>query len=457
MDDSIDGLVLDDPIVRSAAEAAPLGIAFQFESAPGGSRRFLHLGGLCLAVTGVAPEIALADAEALYGLIAPRHREIFEKVAAEAQATLQPFDVEIAMRRPDGELRWHRIVAVPTARADGTVLWDGLQVDVTRRREMAAEVEEQRRRVEAAAEAMDLGLWEIDGRSDRLDWSATNRALFGLTDDAEITAGRYLDLVHPEDRDGVRAAYLAARDGEQAADLRLDYRIERPNGEIRWLHSRGRIIRDERGLHRLVGATLDITEYKTAEEGRDLLMGELAHRAKNGIAVIMAIVSQTARGQESVAAFEATLMARLQAMATSQDFVTASGGRPVDLAGLIRQALTAFDLSRFEIDPALEGAAIQGQLAVGMGLLLHELATNATKHGALSAAGGSVTLKRQVAPDGRAVFDWLEAGGPPVTAPSRKGFGSRLLELALRNQDGKVTSAFDAEGFRARAEFPLAL
>ena len=456
MDESTDSPVLDDPIVRSAAEAATLGMAFQIETAPDGSRRFLHLGGRCLAVTGVAPEIALADAEALYGLIAPPHREIFERAAAQAQAKLEPFDVEVAMHRPDGDLRWHRIAALPNARADGTVLWDGLQIDVTRRREMAAELEEQRRRVEVAVEATDLGLWEIDVRSGHLDWSATNRALFGLSDDAEITVDRYLDLVHPEDREGVRAAYLAARDDGQAPDLKLDYRIERSNGEIRWLHSRGRIIRDEHGPRRLVGTTLDITERKAAEDGRNLLMGELAHRAKNGIAVVMAIVSQTARGQESVAAFEATLMARLQAMATSQDFVMASGGRPVDLAGLIHQALTAFGLSRFGIDPALEGVTIQGPLAVGMGLLLHELATNATKYGALSATRGSVTLGRQAAPDGRAAFDWVEVGGPPVTAPNRKGFGSRLLEQALRNQGGNVTFAFKTEGFRARAEFPLA-
>ncbi|HEX2801264.1 MAG TPA: PAS domain-containing protein [Phenylobacterium sp.] len=456
MDDLTDSLVLDDPIVRSAAEAATLGMAFQIETAPDGSRRFLHLGGRCLAVTGVAPEIALADAEALYGLIAPAHREIFERAAAQAQARREPFDVEVAMRRPDGDLRWHRIAALPNGRADGTVLWDGLQIDVTRRREMAAELEEQRRRVEVAVEATDLGLWEIDVRSGRLDWSATNRALFGLAEDAEVTIDVYLDLVHPEDREGVQAAYLATRDGASAPDLKMDYRIRRPAGEVRWLHSRGRIIRDEQGPRRLVGTTLDITERKAAEEGRNLLLGELAHRAKNGIAVIMAIVSQTARGQDSVAAFEATLMARLQAMATSQDFVMASEGRPVDLAGLLRQALTAFGLSRFRIDPALEGVTIEGQLAVGMGLLLHELATNATKYGALSVTGGCVSLCREVAPEGRGAFTWIEAGGPAVTPPVRQGFGSRLLEQSLRFHGGKVTYAFDSEGFRAQAEFPLA-
>jgi two-component sensor histidine kinase len=157
-----------------------------------------------------------------------------------------------------------------------------------------------------------------------------------------------------------------------------------------------------------------------------------------------------------VAAFEATLMARLQAMATSQDFVMASEGRPVDLAGLLGQALTAFGLSRFRIDPALEGVTIDGQLAVGVGLLLHELATNATKYGALSAPGGCVSLSRDVAPEGRGAFTWVEAGGPAVTPPVRQGFGSRLLEQALRFHGGKVTYAFDCEGFRAQAEFPLA-
>ena len=127
----------------------------------------------------------------------------------------------------------------------------------------------------------------------------------------------------------------------------------------------------------MVGTSLDITERKAAEERRALLMGELAHRAKNGIAVIMAIVSQTARGQTTVEGFQELIMSRLQAMANSQDLVTASGGGSVGLGDVIDKALSPFGQGRVDLDPAIADVIIRGEMAVGMGLLLHEMATNA--------------------------------------------------------------------------------
>jgi two-component sensor histidine kinase len=204
----------------------------------------------------------------------------------------------------------------------------------------------------------------------------------------------------------------------------------------------------------VVGTSLDITQRKAAEERRALLMGELAHRAKNGIAIVMAIVQQTARSAQSLEGFEDALMARLQSMATAQDLVTATGGRPVQLADVITKAMTPFGLPRFDIDPALEGVTIVGEIAVGMGLTLHEMATNAVKYGALSNATGRVKIERADTEDGLVALQWREVGGPPVTAPSRQGFGSRVLEAALRNQGGKVEFRFEPTGFAARMEFP---
>ncbi len=455
VDVSTDSPALGAPIVRSAAEAATLGVAFQYETRGDEPGRFLYIGGRCRAVTGLDPQAVLADPQALFRLVVPDHRETFARAAAEARAKLQPFDVELALRRPDGALRWHRIATIPTVQPDGAVRWDGMQIDVTHRREMEAELEDQRRRVAVAVAATDLGLWELDIRARRLAWSQTNRALFGVPVDMEISEGRFLALLHPDDRAGVLAAYSEVIEGRETGDLRLEYRIVRPDGEARWLHSRGRLIRDALGPARLVGTTLDITERRAAEDGRNLLMGELAHRAKNGIAVIMAIISQSARGQESVEAFEASVMARLHAMAASQDLVMASGGRPVELDGVIRQALTPFGLAHFDIDAAFAGVTVRGELAVGLGLMLHELATNATKYGALSVAKGRVSLSRRAAAEGRAALAWRERGGPPVAVSARKGFGTRLLEQALRHQDGEVQFRFEPNGFQAEVGFPV--
>jgi two-component sensor histidine kinase len=181
-------------------------------------------------------------------------------------------------------------------------------------------------------------------------------------------------------------------------------------------------------------------------------MGELAHRAKNGIAVIMAIVSQTARGQETVEAFEELLMARLQAMANSQDLVTASGGRAVGLADVISTAVAPFGPPRFDLDPALADVMVRGELAAGMGLLLHELATNAVKYGALSNRTGRVGIARADAAEGRVAFAWKETGGPQVAAPDSQGFGTRLMNQVLRNQGGDVKFSFEPAGFQARVE-----
>lgn len=280
--------------------------------------------------------------------------------------------------------------------------------------------------------------------------------MFGLGPDEEITDEIYRRVLHPDDYDRAVSTIAAARAAVDAHDLVVEFRVVRPDGETRWMLTHGRVIRGERGPQRMVGTTLDITERKAAEERRTLLLGELAHRAKNGLAVVMAMVKQSARGQTTVAGFEDMLMARLQAMAVSQDLVTASGGRPVDLGDLIRTALAAFDLAHFEIDPSLNGVTVPGEIAVGAGLLLHELATNAVKYGALSNAKGRVCLVRESSPAGRAAFGWREAGGPSVTKPTRQGFGTRLLQQALRNQGGEVAFRFEPEGFEARAEFPAA-
>lgn len=216
------------------------------------------------------------------------------------------------------------------------------------------------------------------------------------------------------------------------------------------------MILDAAGPRLLVGTSLDISERRATDERRALLLGELAHRAKNGIAIVMSMVSQSARGAETVGEFEERLMARMQAMATSQDLVTASGGRPVDLREVVDTALAPFDRQRFDVDDSLSGVSITGEIAVGLGLMLHEMATNAVKYGALSSDRGRVSLARQATPAHRVGFEWREDGGPEVKLTNRSGFGTRLLQQALRTQNGTVTFDFEPQGFRARVECPVA-
>ena len=443
--------------MRPSADATALGMAFVSESRPDGSRRLIFAGPRCLSVNGVEGEAVMRDAALLYDMILPEHRDAFAAAEADALAHMRPFDIEVAMRRPDGEVRWHRFASLPRLQPDGAVLWDGLQIDVTDRRRMAAELIEQRRRLAVAVDATGLGFWEWDVEADRIAWSDRNKHLHGLSPEAEVTIASYVALVHPDDVAAVLNAFEAAREKPSGGDYSIEHRIVAPDGETRWLLSHARVANTVDGQTRLVvGTTLDITERKAAEERRLLVMGELAHRARNFIAVIMAIVGQSARGQSTVESFRQLLTARLQAMATSQDLVTAAGGKPVVLAEVVAQAVAVFGQGRFDLDPALAGITVRGDMAVGMGLLLHEMGTNAVKYGALSSDTGRVTVTLEPADVGRAAFEWREAGGPIVKLSTRQGFGTRLLQQALRNQSGKVTFDFSPQGFSARVDFPVA-
>ncbi|ACG79462.1 sensor histidine kinase [Phenylobacterium zucineum HLK1] len=447
----------DNPSFVELADALHLGMAYQvLSSADGRSRRFTHVGSLCREMTGLSPEEVMDDPGRIYDQILPEHRAAFDRAEAGAIATLSGFEVEVRMRGPDGATRWRRIASRPRPQPDGAVIWDGLMTDVTEARHATEALREQRRRLEVAVEATGLGFWEWDVRNDRITWSERNRELFGAGEKGVFDIARYAELVHPDDRDAIRDVYQRTLEAPGDGDFVVEHRTAlQPGGRERWLQTRGRLVKDAEGVHLVVGTTLDISERKAVEDARTLLLGELAHRAKNGIQVMMAIVAQTARSVSTVHEFETVLNARLRAMAESHDLVTASGGRPVALADVVAKTLTPFDTARFEVDD-LGGTTIAGDVAVALALLLHELATNAVKYGALSAPAGCVKIRKTPAAEGEAALAWTEEGGPIVATVGRKGFGSRLLEVSLRQQGGRVESRFEPGGFQAAIHFPVA-
>ena len=197
----------------------------------------------------------------------------------------------------------------------------------------------------------------------------------------------------------------------------------------------------------------DITDHKKAEEQRDLLLAELEHRVKNTLANVQAIAGQTFRDVEPQArhAFEA----RLRALGNAQLALTAENWRGVRLRALIRSTL----------DPVVEqrhyaasgpNLRVQPKSAVALSMAIHELCTNAIKYGALSVVGGSLTIDWTIEA-GRFRLSWQEQGGPPVSAPQRKGFGSLMIERALAVQvDGNVTIEYAPNGLSCRIDAPLA-
>lgn len=311
------------------------------------------------------------------------------------------------------------------------------------------------RRLEAALEASGLGMWEWDVRTDAVTWNRRNRELFGVTHDRPLTIDDYRELVHPDDREMLSAAYREAAGEPDGGSFLLEYRTA-PDAEkqSRWVQQRGRVLKDADGVALTVGVTLDVTDRRTAEERRGLVLSELAHRSRNGVLLLMSLVAQTAREASSVGEMETVLTGRLQALADCQDLLTQSGGRSLSMGDFLDRALIPFDPSRFEVGPRVRTIRVAGSLVTAVALLVHEMATNAVKYGALSTPEGIVSLRLVSDKDREVCLEWAERGGPRVAPPTRRGFGSRMLDISLRSDGGRVEPRFDPAGFRAEIRFP---
>lgn len=221
-------------------------------------------------------------------------------------------------------------------------------------------------------------------------------------------------------------------------------------------------LHDETGL--LVGAInmlVDITERKKSEEQQALLIRELHHRVKNTLATVQAIMSSTARTSTSIEDFQHAFVGRISALARTHLLLTENLRQTASFEDLLRNELEAYDDgSKDRI--RLKGPAIEltSEIAVPLGMAIHELTTNAAKHGALSLIGGTVEVSWSVSieAEGRKLhFQWVERNGPPVAPPAREGFGSRLLEKVLRAQThAEVTADYDPAGLGVRVVLPLA-
>lgn len=198
-----------------------------------------------------------------------------------------------------------------------------------------------------------------------------------------------------------------------------------------------------------------------AREAERLLKLELHHRVKNTLAVVQSLADQTFRGAADTEAARREFAARLAALADAHDVLVDAGWREVTLEAVAHRALAPFRPAAPE-RLVLEGGPaplVSPAAAVALALCLHELATNAAKHGALSAPGGQVRVTWQVEQTGgrtRLTLDWRETGGPPPRATGRKGFGSRLLTRALAAQpNAKTRLTYPREGARWTAGFDL--
>lgn len=197
----------------------------------------------------------------------------------------------------------------------------------------------------------------------------------------------------------------------------------------------------------------DVTDRVHAERQQKLLVDELNHRVKNSLATVQAIAHQTLRTAANPAAFQEAFESRLMALSKTHDLLTATNWRGAALRDVLLAELGPFGPNQYELEgPDVDLTPAE---ALAFGLVAHELATNAAKYGALSGADGCVSVE-WATQDGRLALTWRERGGPQVATPTRRGFGSRLIERSLQGQlEGSAKLEFAPGGLICRIELPL--
>jgi PAS domain S-box-containing protein len=308
-----------------------------------------------------------------------------------------------------------------------------------------------RRRLELALQAAGLGEFEWDIRRDVFLISERMAAITGMpAGEMPAEGGEALQArIHPDDMARVlakRAEDLAHRDA-----FDNEFRHIRPDdGRTICVRAAGFIQRDAEGRAiRVTGIVQDITARRLEDDQRQELMAELDHRVKNVLATVQALAIQTAKRTTSLQGFLQNFGGRLKAMASANELLTAARWRGAAVEHLVAAELKALAPGQIRSDgPEL---FLTPRAANALSLALHELAANAVKFGALSMDGGQVHVRWVRLPSGGFELVWTESGGPRVTAPGRRGFGSTLLEQVTgRELNGEALVEYLPAGVRAR-------
>src|SRR5450631_3342842 len=303
-------------------------------------------------------------------------------------------------------------------------------------------------RLAIAAAGVALWSWNVDTNQLTMDDRAFE--LWGVPLSEYVTFDDLSSHIHPADRDRVKAAFAATRAIVGAYEI--DFRIM-IGDEVHWISARGQG-NDADIVGRIMhGIFIDVTGRKQAEEGHELLAGEMSHRVKNLLAIAAGLTAITSRSAKTTADMAKELTHRLAALGRAHDLVRplpGQGGKAALLGDLLTVLLAPYDdMGAFSgrVRVSVPRMGVGEQAATTLALVVHELATNSLKYGALSSPDG--TLDISCAPhDTEVVVVWTERGGPPVTAPADDaGYGSKLLNRGMTTQlGGSIACDWSSEG-----------
>jgi PAS domain S-box-containing protein len=319
----------------------------------------------------------------------------------------------------------------------------------------AAELIKEEWRHALTLEAGKVGSWVWDLRTREVVANDILRRMFGIDPVKPVHSDDIFAAVHPDDRAAMDAALEATF--EQGVDYVSEFRVN----SGRWLIGRGRVYqRDAAGRPQvMMGVNIDITDAREAADHTRHLLLELNHRVKNTLAMIQSLARQTLRQNPSPQTFIDAFSGRLRTLSEAHALLSDRDWTGIGLRELIGLQVGPYVLS----DPAqltIEGKDVRlpPDHALGLGLILHELSSNAVKYGALSTERGRIGISWTIesGPEPRVEMCWKESGGPPVQEPEDTGFGTQLIQRSLDKVLGsQVRLAFPRAGVEARIAFPL--
>jgi PAS domain S-box-containing protein len=444
--------------LQALSDHLPGGMIYQIIVDESGERRFRYVSAGVEELFGVSPDAVLADSSLLYGALLEEDRPRLAEAEAEVLRSRTLFSLEVRIRHTDGGIRWVRVQSAPRALPGGGTVWDGFATDVTARRRSESALRESEARFRHMADSAPALIWMTDADGQVIFANMHYDYLFGRPA-AEMLGEGWRDVVLPEDRELFGSAFDTAFAARRK--FHVEVRVRDKEGRVRWLRCDGvPRLDDAHAFLGYTGCNVDITDVKQAQEQQMLLINELNHRVKNTLATVQSVAMQTLRHAETTEQAREDFEARLLALSRAHDVLTRENWEGASLRKVVREAIEPY-LRKEEDRFKLEGGPVwlPPRMALAIAMALQELATNAVKYGALSNETGRVAIEWALDFAGdmpKLRLRWSETGGPPVEAPTRQGFGSRLIQRNLaRELDGEVSLDFAPSGLICMVDAPV--
>ncbi len=441
------------PSVLTALTQAPIGVAI-FDH----NMRYLAASGRFLTDQGLPGDMPLVGRlhYDVFPEVPARWRDVHARALRDGVALSEEADPYV---HRNGQIEWIRWSVTPWRTEDGAIGGLVLYTEVvTPAVEARLSLEATEARYRAVFDQVAMGVARVapDGRF--LEVNDRFCAIAGYPRD-ELLDLTFQQITHPEDLDTDVAQAAALLAGE-IATYAMEKRYLTKSGEAVWINLTVSLVRTEAGEPDYFVAIAEDINFRKAAEAEQLsyqdhlrlLINELNHRVKNTLATVQSMAAQTMRGEADQKAAYETFVGRLVGLSQVHDVLTRERWQGAALRDVVERALRPFIGALLAGGGAervrLDGPEVwlQPGAALSMALVFHELATNAVKYGALSTAAGRVDLTWAL--DGeRLTLDWMESGGPPVTAPTRRGFGSRLIQRGLKGElKGQAVLRFEPGG-----------